>query len=158
MPTHDNLTGLPNRVFFHQYFTKSLKKAKTAERILYVLFIDLDGFKEINDTLGHDSGDIVLKTVAEILLKCVGTWGKVSRLGGDEFAIIIDKIDASEDINTFCNRIVSDIASPIDLGKNEVQVTASIGISIYPKDSDNMSELIKKADDAMYNAKKTEKK
>jgi len=157
MATHDALTGLGNRVFFQNYLKELVVGAKELGRMLYVLFIDLDEFKEINDTLGHAGGDIVLKVVAERLLKCVGTYGIVSRLGGDEFTIILEDTDIVDYINITCKRIIKEVGRSIAIGENEGHVSASIGISVFPKDGDDMSELIKKADSAMYTAKKTGK-
>lgn len=156
MATHDTLTGLSNRILFQAQF-KSLLELPAEQRVpLALLFIDLDGFKKINDTFGHDCGDIVLKIVAKRLLSSVRASDTVSRLGGDEFTIIIENPNEVR-LTSICQRILDEIAAPIQLGQNEGYVTASIGISICPLDGDHMHELIKKADDAMYLAKKSGK-
>lgn len=156
MATHDTLTGLSNRILFQAQFKSLLDLPPEHKSPLALLFIDLDGFKKINDTFGHDSGDIVLKIVAERLLQSVRASDTVSRLGGDEFTIIMEN-QKELCLNRICQRILDEIAIPIPLGKNEGHVTASIGISLFPHDGDTMHELIKKADDAMYVAKKSGK-
>ncbi len=157
MATHDNLTGLANRKLFQSKLDSSLKLAKDNRFLLGILFIDLDGFKEINDTLGHDSGDMVLKTIAKRLLKTVRKFDTVSRFGGDEFIIIMENPENTNVIIDTCQKIIDEVSKSIVLGKNEGNVTASIGVSIFPIDATNMNELIKKADNAMYIAKKSGK-
>jgi len=156
MATHDTLTGLSNRMLFHEKLEVALEAAEEEGSLLGVLFIDLDGFKSINDNFGHASGDIVLKIVAMRLLKSVRASDIVSRLGGDEFTIIMENLKESC-IHKICQRIIHEIGQPILLGDNEGFVTASIGISIYPQDGTTMDQLIKKADDAMYLAKNSGK-
>lgn len=155
--THDSLTGLPNRKLFHNQLNHSLELAKSNKRFLGILFIDLDGFKTINDTLGHDSGDIVLKTVAERLLKAVRTCDIVSRFGGDEFIIIMGNLENTDVINNVCKKIIDEVGNTIVLGEKNGHVTASIGVAVFPNDGDDMNKLIKKADNAMYMAKKSGK-
>lgn len=157
MATHDNLTGLANRKLFQDRLIHSLESAKRNNSNLSVLYIDLDGFKAVNDTLGHDSGDMVLIVVTERFLSCVRSCDMVSRLGGDEFTIIIEGLEDVEDIIIICNRIIDEVKKPIKFGENEVFVTASIGISSFPEDGSEINTLIKKADDAMYYAKKSGK-
>jgi len=156
MATRDTLTGLANRTLFQAQCKRLLDLAHDHQSSLALLFIDLDGFKNINDTFGHDNGDLVLKTVSQRLLKSVRASDIVSRLGGDEFTIIIE--NPKENVLTsICQRIIEEIAIPIPLGQNEGHITASIGVSISPHDGDTMHELIKKADDAMYVAKNSGK-
>lgn len=155
--THDSLTGLANRKLFQSKLNNSLKLAKDSRLLLGILFIDLDGFKEINDTLGHDSGDIVLKTIAERLLKTVRKSDTVSRFGGDEFTIIIECIENANVIVDICQKIINEVSKPILLGENKGKVTASIGVSVYPIDGSDINKLIKKSDNAMYAAKKSGK-
>ena len=157
MATHDNLTGLPNRKSFHTQLNHSLELAKDKKLFLGILFIDLDGFKTINDTFGHDSGDIVLKTVAERLLKAVRACDMVSRFGGDEFIIIMENLKNTDVINSTCQRIIDEVGRTIVLGENKGHVTASIGVAVFPNDGDDMNKLIKKADNAMYMAKRSGK-
>ncbi|AKA67627.1 diguanylate cyclase domain-containing protein [Clostridium scatologenes] len=156
MANHDNLTGLPNRKLFYNQLKNSLRSAKENKFSLAILFIDLDGFKMINDTLGHGSGDMVLKIISERLLKVVTKYDIVSRFGGDEFIILI-KIQHIDHIRDVCKNIINEVNKKIVLGENNGYVSASIGVSIFPGHGDNMEELIKKADDAMYIAKKSGK-
>lgn len=157
MATHDSLTALPNRKLFYKQLNHSLKLTKDNKLSLGILFIDLDGFKTINDTFGHDSGDIVLKTVAERLLKAVRACDMVSRFGGDEFIIIMENLRNTDVINSVCQRIIDEVRRTIVLGENKGHVTASIGVAISPNDGYDMNKLIKKADNAMYMAKKSGK-
>ncbi len=155
MATHDALTGLPNRKLFEERLSSALDFAKRHKLFVGILFIDLDGFKMTNDTLGHDAGDIVLKTVAIRLTECVRECDTVSRLGGDEFTIILGNLTEISTINRVCERILEKIGEDILLGKNIGHVTSSIGVSVYPDFGQDMNELIKKADKAMYMAKKS---
>lgn len=157
MATHDNLTGLPNRKLFQYKLKSSLELAKKNHLLLGILFVDLDGFKKINDNFGHDSGDIVLKTIAERLLRSVRKSDMVSRFGGDEFIIIMEHLENTNTIVDTCKRIISEVARTIIIGNNEGNVTASIGVAVYPTDGDQMNKLMKKADDAMYRAKRSGK-
>lgn len=157
MATHDHLTGLPNRKLFMERLEHAVKLAKRNNLILGILFLDLDGFKAINDNFGHDNGDFVLKTIADRLLDSVRNCDTVSRLGGDEFTIIIENIEDISGIHTTCQRIINVVGKTIIMGENEGEITASIGVSIFPFDSEVMDELVKKADDAMYLAKKNGK-
>lgn len=157
MATHDSLTGLPNRKLFQFKLNNSLEFAKNNMLLLGILFIDLDGFKKINDTFGHDSGDIVLKTIAKRLLKSARKSDIVSRFGGDEFMIIMENLENTNVIVDTCQRIINEVAKTIVFGENKGNVTASIGVAVFPNDGDEMNKLIKKADDAMYMAKKSGK-
>lgn len=147
---YDMLTGLPNRLMFHQSLQDEINKGKTNKFSL--LFVDLDGFKVINDTLGHNAGDILLQEVAIRLSKSVDKNGKVFRLGGDEFTIIVSSSVENEDIR-IARDIVKNIAKPFYINTEEVRVTSSIGISIYPDHADTPDEIVKTADAAMYAAK-----
>lgn len=157
MANHDNLTGLPNRKLFYSELKNSLQLAKENKFSLAVLFIDLDGFKMINDTLGHSSGDIVLKIVSQRLLKTVRECDMVSRFGGDEFIIFMTNVHHTNVIKDVCKNIINEVSKKIVLGENYGYVSASIGVSIFPHHGDSVEELIKKADDAMYTAKKSGK-
>jgi diguanylate cyclase (GGDEF) domain len=157
MVNHDNLTGLPNRKLFYSQLKNSLQLAKDNNFSLAILFIDLDGFKRINDTFGHDSGDIVLKIVSKRLLSAVREGDVVSRFGGDEFIIVMKNLYNTDIINDVCQNIVNEVGKKIVLGENEGYVTASIGVSIFPDHGDSMEGLIKEADAAMYIAKKSGK-
>lgn len=157
MASHDYLTGLANRKLFQSQLSYSLEFSKANSLSLAILFIDLDGFKAINDSFGHDCGDIVLKTIAERLLKTVRKFDLVSRFGGDEFVIIVKNFKNSDIINEICRNIINEVSLPIDLDLSKVFVTASIGVSIFPNDGDTINELINKADNSMYEAKKSGK-
>lgn len=150
---HDQLTGLPNRLLFGANLDQALEHAKRHKKKVALLFLDLDRFKEVNDTLGHDSGDQLLQTVAQRLQQCVRSVDTVARLGGDEFTIILDDISQAEDALIVTRKIIETLNQPIILNDQQVNTGASIGVSIYPDNCDNKDELIKTADVAMYRAK-----
>ena len=150
---YDLLTKLPNRFLFYDRLSQSLIKAKRRDSKLAVLFVDLDRFKEINDTYGHEVGDIVLIEVAKRLKACVRESDTVARLAGDEFLILLEDFDSKESIATIAKLLVETLQIPIELQDKELCVTCSIGISIYPNDSDDAETLVKYADHAMYQAK-----
>ena len=154
MATHDALTGLPNRRLFYEKLGEVLARSKRQSQYIAVLFLDLDGFKEVNDQFGHDGGDSLLQNVAGKLRSMVREVDIVSRLGGDEFTIILESVSDDADIIQVTSRIIEIIASPFDINGISARVTASIGISIFPRDGDDINGLIKKADDAMYESKK----
>ncbi len=153
MSTHDTLTELPNRVLFQEKLSYVLASAKRRNQFAGVMFLDLDGFKAVNDSYGHDVGDMLLKSVARRLIDCVREIDIVSRLGGDEFTIILESVQNLNEIVTVARRIISSIAQPFRLGEIEARLTASVGISVYPTDGHTGEMLLKKADDAMYRAK-----
>lgn len=156
MAYHDALTGLPNRYLLNDYVERAMSRARRRSKDLGIMFIDLDRFKMINDTMGHNLGDMVLQEVAKRLLKCVRRDDIVSRHGGDEFIILMEEIDRPE-ISKAAQRILKEISKPIHVGGREVYTTPSIGISMYPEDSMDVETLIKYADTAMYLAKDTGK-
>lgn len=147
---HDDLTNLPNRSLFHDYLHQALARGLRQQELVAVLFLDLDEFKSINDTLGHHSGDLVLQTIAERLRECVRKSDTVARLSGDEFAIILDSISRKEDASRVAQKIREALSKPLQLEGQEVSVTASIGISIYPTDGKHPQALLTNADTAMY--------
>ena len=150
---HDALTGLPNRVLFVDRVYQAIKLAKRDKSKIAVLFIDLDRFKEINDTLGHSVGDKVLIEIAQRLENNVRQADTVARLGGDEFTIILSNIKHASSVMEIAQKLVETLADKIISGENELYVTASIGISLYPDDGDNTELLLRNADSAMYQAK-----
>ncbi|MGE5627361.1 MAG: diguanylate cyclase domain-containing protein [Solirubrobacterales bacterium] len=155
MANYDSLTNLPNRRMFQTYLDHSIELASMGKTNLAVLFIDLDGFKCINDTYGHDKGDIVLTVTAKRLVNAVRSCDTVSRMGGDEFVLILENVRTKEEIEKVCSRIVTYVEMPIefdDLGVKAV-VTSSIGISVLNFDGTTAEELISNADKAMYTAK-----
>ncbi|MEG5066453.1 CHASE2 domain-containing protein [Microcoleus sp. B3-A4] len=150
---HDALTGLPNRQMFYECLHRSLEIASTSQELVALLFLDLDGFKSINDTLGHNMGDLLLKTVASRLKKCLRGSDTISRLGGDEFTVILPVIPGREDAAKVAEKICDAIMQPFILEEHTVSVTTSIGISLYPIDGQEPEILVKNADAAMYRAK-----
>jgi diguanylate cyclase (GGDEF)-like protein/PAS domain S-box-containing protein len=153
MATHDTLTGLPNRLMFSQLLDHAIQSAQRNQRQLAVLFIDLDRFKIINDSLGHEAGDTLLKEMAARLKGSLRTVDVVSRLGGDEFIILMEDFHELKQVETLAQKILSTIIKPMVIMGEECRVTASIGISVYPKDGQDEQSLMKNADIAMYFAK-----
>jgi diguanylate cyclase (GGDEF)-like protein len=153
LATHDSLTGLPNRLLFTQLLSHSIEAAKRDKRKLAVFFVDLDRFKTINDTKGHDAGDQLLKQIADRYQQLLRTADVVSRQGGDEFVLFIENVTKRTDLKMIANAILSSTYQPVFLYDEECRVTASIGISIYPEDGTDEQTLMKNADTAMYYAK-----
>jgi diguanylate cyclase (GGDEF)-like protein/PAS domain S-box-containing protein len=149
----DELTGLPNRSMFNQRLGHALARARRAGDPLAILFIDLDRFKNVNDTLGHEAGDRVLKEIAQRLRGCLREVDTVSRLGGDEFVVLIEGPPQPADVADVAQKILAAVARPVLLESQEFHLTASIGISTCPGDSDDLQGLMKNADIAMYRAK-----
>lgn len=150
---HDTLTGLPNRKLFQERLSQSLEWAINNQKSVGLLFLDLDGFKTINDTLGHNIGDLLLKGVAERLRGCLRGSDTVSRLGGDEFTVILPGIPGKTDAARVAEKIRDTISPMFEIEGHRLIVTTSTGISIYPEDAQDMETLIKNADVAMYRAK-----
>ncbi len=155
MANHDALTGLENRFQLQVNLEKILKHANRHNRNIGVLFIDLDHFKDINDTLGHTIGDQVLQDAAQRLQDCVRGSDIVARLGGDEFVIVLDELLNENIASDIASKIFDFFSQPFRIENYELYVTASIGISIYPEDGESADELLKNADVAMYHAKDT---
>ncbi|CAI4030666.1 EAL domain-containing protein [Nitrospira tepida] len=162
---YDSLTGLPNRLLFRDRAQQALAAAKRHEAMLGILFLDIDRFKFINDSLGHSAGDALLKQVAERIMEAIRasdsvvrpgtseTAGAVARLGGDEFTILLPDLRQPDHASGIARRILSAIANPFLVEGREVFITGSIGISLHPSDGENLEELLKNADTAMYQAK-----
>ena len=153
MARFDQLTGLANRVLFRDYLIKTLARADRHHQLVAVMLLDLDRFKTINDTHGHEAGDLLLKQMAQRLKASVRESDLVARLGGDEFTVVMDGLSDPSVIASFAARILEVIRQPVRLGRSEVATSASIGISVYPTDVDNIDELLASADAAMYRAK-----
>ncbi|MFZ2727265.1 MAG: EAL domain-containing protein [Methylococcaceae bacterium] len=151
----DALTALPNRHMFHDRLNQEIKKSNRTHQALALMFLDLDRFKEINDTLGHDMGDILLKEAALRLKNCVRSTDTVARLGGDEFVVIFPKLFNPADIDRIAKNILLTLAEPFFLRNKIAYVSASIGIALYPDDAKDAVSLIKNADQAMYSSKET---
>jgi len=153
LATHDGLTGLPNRVWFHELLSLELKAAKRYGRRLAVMFIDLDRFKVINDSLGHDAGDALLKEVASRLTACLRTSDVVARLGGDEFVVMLREVHTQDQAATVAGKVLASVLEPVTLLGQTCRISASIGVSLYPEDGQDVQALMKNADIAMYQAK-----
>lgn len=153
LASHDQLTGLPNRTAFSSRLHYELARAKRYKMTLAVLLLDLNKFKYINDTLGHDAGDLLLQEVSRRLTGSVREIDMVARIGGDEFVIIETGLRKVEDAGLLAQKIIKELAQPFYLNETEVYSGASIGISVYPKDAGDTSQLLKNADIAMYHAK-----
>ncbi|MDH5182092.1 MAG: diguanylate cyclase, partial [Gammaproteobacteria bacterium] len=150
---YDSLSKLPNRLAFHDRLKQAISQAKRNQDLVAVMFLDLDGFKEINDSLGHNAGDEVIKEVAIRLGKVMRETDTIARFGGDEFTVLLPEAGSVAGVEIAAQKIIDTIAEPIRIGVNETAVTTSIGISLYPRNSDDMEGLIKQADMAMYEAK-----
>ncbi len=149
----DSLTGLANREYFNVTFTRAVEQAKRRNQTLGLMFLDLDHFKEINDTLGHLMGDKLLVCIAERLKSCVRSIDFIARLGGDEFVIVLDDIKSSKIASKIAEKILTALADPVELASQEVFISSSIGITLFPDDGSNVNDLLKHADVAMYKAK-----
>ena len=150
----DQLTEIPNRTLFSDRAENAMNQAKRSNEGLAIIFIDLDGFKNINDTYGHEVGDIFLKNIAKRFIRSARKSDTVSRRGGDEFTILMPRIKNTEDAAYLAERILESNEEPIVINKTSIYPKTSIGISVYPDDGDTVEILIEKADQAMYCAKK----
>ncbi|MDX1455588.1 MAG: EAL domain-containing protein [Gammaproteobacteria bacterium] len=155
MANYDRLTGLPNRAMFHDRLNHALSKARRANREIAVLFVDVDRFKSINDSMGHHTGDRVLRSIAKRLMRCVRSSDTVARLGGDEFTVILEEFEDLDTVVSVCERILETTAEPLVIADGDMQLTCSIGISLYPNDASDSETLLQNADTAMYRAKKS---
>lgn len=149
----DHLTQLPNRQMFQESLKASMEQSQRSGRPFALIFLDLDLFKEINDTFGHDEGDVLLQQVAQRISKCCRCSDQVARLGGDEFIMIIQDLERLEDAYPICGKVLESVSQPYRLTVSEVRISCSIGVAFYPNDTDNATELLKYADIAMYAAK-----
>ena len=155
LATHDALTGLPNRLLLTDRLFHALARARRRSSLVAVLFLDLDRFKLVNDTLGHHIGDELLKHVADRLAGCVREGDTVARLGGDEFVIVLDDVPTKQAAAATASKVLEVLSQPFDLGGPEFFASASIGVSIFPQDGGNARTLLKNADAAMYQAKES---
>ncbi len=153
LANYDTLTGLPNRSLFHDRIQHALLHAKREKGKLSLLFLDLDNFKQVNDSLGHTIGDKLLTEVAMRLKRCIREDDTVARIGGDEFTVILEQFNTSENTDLVASKILKVLDKPYQIENRELNVQASIGISIYPDDGDNSEVLLRNADTAMYHAK-----
>lgn len=150
---YDALTGFPNRELFQNNLKDVLEKVVLNNKKGALISIDLDNFKSVNDTLGHDYGDLLLKVFSQLLNICVKDYGKPFRLSGDEFIILIEEFESIEDLKKLCNEIIEYCKKPFEINEKQVYITTSMGISIFPKDSSNIKDLLKFVDLAMYQSK-----
>ncbi|NCB11245.1 MAG: sensor domain-containing diguanylate cyclase, partial [Erysipelotrichia bacterium] len=154
---HDNLTLLPNRRSLEKKVNEYIHECLAQQKKFALYFIDLDGFKNVNDTLGHDIGDLLLKEVAKIFKDSLREEDLVFRIGGDEFAIIIKYSNDEKDLKVIANKIIENINNPIFIKNHKINVGCSIGISVFPKDAQDLKNLLKYSDTAMYKAKQNGK-
>jgi diguanylate cyclase (GGDEF)-like protein len=157
LATHDGLTGLPNRSMFNYLLNASIRVGRRYQRKFALMFVDLDRFKEINDTLGHAAGDALLVEVSRRLRGSLRDSDVVARLGGDEFVVIVNEVETSNRVETVARHVVTAIGQPLILSGRECGVTASVGIALFPADGDDEETLTKHADIAMYTAKQAGK-
>lgn len=150
---YDSLTGLPNRNLFSDRLQHAIALARRHDHKIAVMFIDLDGFKKVNDSFGHQVGDHLLKKAAEIISACIRSEDTLARLSGDEFLLIIEEYESEQQLSVVADKILELLEQPIDLGQTQVVISCSIGISQFPKDSDEPESLMKYSDTAMYYAK-----
>ena len=154
MAFYDKLTGLPNRTLLLDRLSHALGRRRRSRERCAVLFVDLDAFKDINDSLGHEAGDEVLRETAKRLSACIRDSDTAARLGGDEFVILLEGFDQPDNIHTVTHRILLSVNQEIPLEDQTVRVTASIGVSFFPEDGETVEQLLKAADTAMYHSKK----
>lgn len=150
---HDALTGLPNRILVRDRVKQAIAAAKRDKHKIALLFIDLDNFKSINDSLGHASGDVLLEVISHRLRESIRGTNTVSRFGGDEFLVVLSHITASDAVVAVCSKILEDITKPARIDGYELSTSCSIGVTVYPDDGDDFDSLLRKADSAMYYAK-----
>jgi diguanylate cyclase (GGDEF)-like protein len=150
---YDDLTGLPNRRLFHDRLRIALARARRTDKRLALLFVDIDHFKEVNDTLGHAAGDRLLHEVAERLTQCARRSDTVARLGGDEFVVLAEELARAEDAQLIAEKIRNTVCAPIAAGERTVHVAASVGIALFPDHGEQADQLLRFADGAMYEDK-----
>lgn len=154
MAFYDILTNLPNRNLFFDRLKQVLSYGQRHKQMFAVLFLDLDGFKQVNDNFGHEAGDLLLKDVAERLRECVRAVDTVARFGGDEFTIILSDIASKEAAGDVSEKVINTLTRPFSLNGQSVKIGCSIGIALFPDNSENEDGLVKAADQAMYVSKK----
>jgi diguanylate cyclase (GGDEF)-like protein/PAS domain S-box-containing protein len=150
---YDSLTRLPNRNLFRDRLEQEVKKSHRSGWPMALMLIDLDRFKEVNDTLGHDKGDLLLVEAARRVVSCVRESDTVARLGGDEFTVILSELDDTRSVDRIAQKIIRRLAAPFQLGEEQAFISASVGITLYPSDATDIDALLKNADQAMYLAK-----
>ena len=157
MAFYDPLTGLANRSKFEECAQQALARARRRNTRLACMFIDLDGFKGVNDRLGHEKGDLLLQDVADRMRQVFRDYDTIARLGGDEFAILLTDIDDYGDVSHIAARLCARLSEPIAVERHQLHVTASVGISVYPDAAESVADLLRCADEAMYDSKRAGK-
>ena len=157
MALHDALTGLPNRRLLMDRLSLAIAHARRNTSAMAVMFLDLDGFKQINDTLGHDAGDTLLSLVADRLVAAVREEDTVARMGGDEFVIGLWELNHADGVATLVSKVIQAVSQPYRIQDHDVRITASVGVSIYPLHGEEVETLMKCADQALYEAKRAGK-
>jgi diguanylate cyclase (GGDEF)-like protein len=150
---HDSLSGLPNRLQFSQALTQAVDDARAAQTRLAVLFVDLDHFKRVNDVLGHDCGDELLRQAARRLAHCLRQGDLIARWGGDEFTVLAPQVASPDEAATLAGRIVQSLEQPFRVGEQVLRISASVGLARFPADGDDGQTLLRRADVALYRAK-----
>ena len=150
---HDYLTGLPNRALLMERLNQALLRGSRRQSSVAVLFLDLDNFKSVNDTLGHDIGDLLLIEIARLLQSCLRAGDTAARLGGDEMIVLLEDVDGIEDVLVVADRVITHLSEPIHVGDHQIVVTGSLGIALSSEDEESAEHLLRRADTAMYRAK-----
>jgi len=150
---YDALTNVPNRILFRDRLQRAIERARRGHQNVALLFLDLDGFKQVNDTFGHDAGDVLIRTVADRLTACVRKSDSVARIGGDEFTLILEDTETTADIVNVAKKVIDIVSRPVAISGQQIFVGCSIGIAAYPEGGEDVDALLKHADMAMYQAK-----
>lgn len=150
---HDSLTGLPNRLYFNDRLAWTLSYARRNKEKVALMFLDLDGFKEVNDNYGHEAGDQLLVETAKRLSECIRSTDTIARIGGDEFCVVLSQLKDEQDASIIANKFIRVLEQPFAVGGRSARVSVSIGISLFPKDGEEPADLKRKADIAMYKTK-----
>lgn len=150
---HDHLTGLANRTLLHESLRQAILRAQTNDHKIAVFLIDIDWFKQINDSLGHANGDVLLATVGQRLLSCVRESDTVARMGGDEFVIVMPEIRSVQDVEHCGEQIIRNASQPIEISGRKINLTLSVGVAVFPEDGHTVESLLRNADAAMYAVK-----
>ncbi|MCK4743197.1 MAG: diguanylate cyclase [Sulfuriflexus sp.] len=155
---HDFLTGLPDKLLINDRIDAAIAQSRRSKKIFAVLFLDLDGFKDVNDTYGHSMGDALLQAVSARIRSCVREIDTLARVGGDEFMLLVSQIDERSGVHKIAEKIIHEIEKPYTLMGSEMTLSASIGVAMYPDDGETKDELVSNADMAMYHVKRSNKK
>ena len=151
----DPLTGVPNRLLFHDRLQQDIERAERDQHHIALIYLDIDGFKEVNDSFGHTTGDELLRQVAQRLAGTLRRTDTIARMGGDEFTIIMPQVEEPPMVNNLAERILAGLTEPFSIGGYEGSISASLGIAVYPEDGTSIDTLLKRADSAMYEAKQS---